>query len=238
MIKTETIEYKEGDVTCEGFAAYDDAGGKRPGVVIVPEWGGVGDYTKKRAQMLADLGYNAFVADVYGKGIRPTTMEACAAEMGKYATNRPLLRARMRAALEQLRKLPNTDTGNLASMGYCFGGMASLEIARDGADLKGIVSFHGALNTPTPGDAKNIKCKVMVLHGADDPVVPDNEVLAFQKEMRDAKVDWQLHSYGNAVHTFTNWSMPEDVPGPAAYNKKADQRSWQTMQNFFKEIFA
>ncbi len=238
MLKTETIEYKQGDVICEGHAVYDDAGGKRPGVVIVPEWGGVGDYTKKRAQMLAELGYNAFVADVYGKGIRPTTMDACAAEMGKYMTNRPLLRARMQAALDQLRKLPNTDTGKLASMGYCFGGSASLELARHGADVKGVVSFHGGLDSPTPQDAKNIKGKVLALHGADDPVVPDAQVLAFQKEMRDAKVDWQLVAYGNAVHTFTNWNMPEDVPGPAAYNKKADQRSWIAMQNFFKEIFA
>ena len=236
-MKTETVEYKEGSTVLEGFAAYADSG-KHPGVVVVPEWNGVGDYTKKRAQMLAELGYNAFVADIYGKGIRPTTMEACAAEMQKYATNRPLLRARARAALEQLRKLPNTDTGKLAAMGYCFGGLTVLEMARDGLDLKGVISFHGALNTPNPADAKNIKGKVLALHGADDPVVPDAEVLAFQKEMRDAKVDWSFVAYGNAVHTFTNWNVPEGTPGPAAYNKKADQRSWTAMQDFFKEIFA
>src|ERR1700746_3913252 len=118
-MRTETIEYQEGATTCEGFAAYEDKGGKRPAVLVVPEWNGVSDYTKKRAQMLAELGYNAFVADIYGKGVRPTTMEACQTEMMKYATNRPLLRARARAALDQLRKVPNTNTGKLAAMGYC-----------------------------------------------------------------------------------------------------------------------
>jgi dienelactone hydrolase len=237
-MKTQTVEYKEGSATLEGYAVFNEGGGSRPGVVVVPEWNGVGPYTQKRAEMLAELGYNAFVADIYGKGIRPQTMEACQAEMMKYVTNRPLLRARARAALEQLRKLPGTDTGKLAAIGYCFGGCTVLEMARDGMDLKGVVSFHGALNTPNPADAKNIKGKVLALHGADDPVVPDAEVLAFQKEMRDAKVDWEFVSYGNAVHTFTNWNVPEGTPGPAAYNKKADARSWQKMQNFFKEIFA
>jgi dienelactone hydrolase len=237
MPKTETIEYKEGSTVCEGYAAYETSG-SRPGIVVVPEWNGVGPYTQKRAEMLAELGYNAFVADIYGKGIRPQTMEACQAEMMKYATNRPLLRARARAALDQLRKVPNTNTNKLAAIGYCFGGLTVLEMARDGLDLKGVVSFHGALNTPNVADAKNIKGKVLALHGADDPVVPDAEVLTFQKEMRDAKVDWQFVAYGNAVHTFTNWEVPEGTPGPAAYNKKADQRSWVAMQDFFKEIFA
>jgi dienelactone hydrolase len=236
-MKTETIEYTQGDVICEGFAAYDS--GKRPGVVLVPEWNGVGDYSKKRATMLAELGYNAFVADIYGKGVRPTTMEACAAEAGKYGKDRPLLRARARAALDALRKLPGTDTDKLAGIGYCFGGMTALELARDGADLRGVVSFHGALNTPNSADAKNIKGRVLALHGADDPLVPDAEVLAFEKEMREAKVDWQLVAYGNTVHSFTNWGLPENTPGAAAaYNKKSDQRSWVAMQNFFKEIFA
>src|SRR5690242_5007799 len=139
-MKTETIEYKEGSTLCEGFAAYDEKA-KRPGVMIVPEWNGVSDYSKKRAQMLSDLGYNAFVADIYGKGIRPTTMEACASEASKYREDRPLLRARARAALEQLRKLPGTDAGKTAAIGYCFGGMTVLELARDGADVDGVVSF-------------------------------------------------------------------------------------------------
>lgn len=237
-MKTETIEYKQGDATLEGFAVYDDSGAKRAGVLVVPEWNGVSEYSKKRAQMLAELGYNAFVADIYGKGIRPTTQEACAAEAGKYRDNRPLLRARVRAGLDALRKLPGTDASRLAAIGYCFGGMTVLELVRAGADMKGVVSFHGALNTPNPQDAKNIKARVLALHGADDPLVPEAEVLAFENEMREAKVDWQLVSYGNAVHSFTNWTLPENNPGPVSYNKKADQRSWIAMQNFFRECFA
>jgi len=237
-MKTETIEYKQGDATLEGFAVYDDSSAKRAGVLVVPEWNGVSEYSKKRAQMLAELGYNAFVADIYGKGIRPTTQEACAAEAGKYRDNRPLLRARVRAGLDALRKLPGTDASRLAAIGYCFGGMTVLELVRAGADMKGVVSFHGALNTPNPQDAKNIKARVLALHGADDPLVPEAEVLAFENEMREAKVDWQLVSYGNAVHSFTNWTLPENNPGPVSYNKKADQRSWIAMQNFFRECFA
>ena len=237
-MKTETIEYKQGDATLEGFAVYDDSSAKRAGVLVVPEWNGVSEYSKKRAQMLAELGYNAFVADIYGKGIRPTTQEACAAEAGKYRDNRPLLRARVRAGLDALRKLPGTDASRLAAIGYCFGGMTVLELVRAGADVKGVVSFHGALNTPIPQDAKNIKARVLALHGADDPLVPEAEVLAFENEMREAKVDWQLVSYGNAVHSFTNWTLPENNPGPVSYNKKVDQRSWIAMQNFFRECFA
>jgi len=234
-MKAESVEYKEGSTACEGFAAYDEKS-KKPGLMIVPEWNGVSDYSKKRAQMLADLGYSAFVADIYGKGVRPTTMEACAAEAGKYRDNRALLRARARAALDTLKKIPGTDAGKIAAIGYCFGGMTVLELARDGADVKGVVSFHGALNTPNAGDAAKIKAKVLALHGADDPLVPPPEVAAFEKEMRDAKVDWQLVSYGNAVHSFTNFTIPEGTPGPVSYNKKADQRSWTAMLDFFKEV--
>jgi len=234
-MKTETIEYKEGSTVCEGFAAYDEKS-KKPGVLIVPEWNGVSDYSKKRAQMLAEMGYSAFVADIYGKGVRPTTMEACAAEAGKYRDNRPLLRARARAALDALQRVSSTEAGKVAAIGYCFGGMTVLELARDGANVKGVVSFHGALNTPKTADAKNIKGKVPAQHGADDPLVPAPEVAAFEQEMRDAKVDWQLVSYGNAVHSFTNFTLPEGTPGPVSYNKKADQRSWIAMQDFFKEV--
>jgi len=236
-MKSQNIDYTEGSTALEGFAAYEE-GGRRPGVLVVPEWQGVNDVSRKRAQMLCELGYNALVADIYGKGVRPTTMEACAAESGKYRENRPLLRARARAALDEIRKLPGTDSAQVAAIGYCFGGMTVLELARDGADVKGIVSFHGALNTPNTGDAKNIRGKVLALHGADDPLVPPAEVAAFENEMRSARVDWQLVAYGGAVHSFTNFSLPENQPGPIAYNKKADQRSWRAMQDFFKEIFA
>jgi len=239
MKKTAVIEYKHDGYLCEGYGVWDDAGAKRPGVLVFPEWVGVGEYTQKRAEMLYDLGYNAFVADVYGKGIRPDTPETCNAEMMKYATNRPLLRGRARCGLDELRKLPNTDLGKMAAIGYCFGGMIVLEMARDSQnDLKGVVSFHGVLMTPTPLAAGAYKGKILVLHGVDDPVVPDDQTMGFWKEMRDAKANWEFVAYGNALHTFTNWLMPEDGPPPAVYNKQADKRSWIAMQDFFKEIFA
>jgi dienelactone hydrolase len=239
MKKTATIEYKHDGNLCEGYGVWDDAGAKRPGILVFPEWVGVGEYTHKRADMLYDLGYNTFVADVYGKGIRPDTPETCNAEMMKYATNRPLLRGRARCAFDELRKLPNTDLGKMAAIGYCFGGMIVLEMARDAQnDLKGVVSFHGVLMTPTPLAAGAYKGKILVLHGVDDPVVPDDQTMAFWKEMRDGQANWEFVAYGNALHTFTNWLMPEDGPPPAVYNKQADKRSWIAMQDFFKEIFA
>jgi dienelactone hydrolase len=239
MPKSAVIDYKHDDYACEGYAVWDEAGGKRPGILVFPEWVGVGEYTHKRAQMLGELGFNAFVVDVYGKGVRPNTPEACQAEMMKYATNRPLMRERARCGLDQLRKVPNTDLGQLAAIGYCFGGMNVLEMARDGQnELAGVVSFHGVLMTPTPLKPNIYKGKILVLHGIDDPVVPDDQVQAFWKEMRDAKANWEFVGYGNALHTFTNWLMPEDGPPPAAYNKQADQRSWTAMNDFLDEVFA
>src|SRR6476646_4790216 len=181
MHKSGVIEYKHDGYACEGFAVWDDAGAKRPGILVFPEWVGVGEYTHKRAQMLGDLGFNAFVVDVYGKGIRPNTPETCQAEMMKYATNRPLLRARERAGLDELRKVANTDLARLAAIGYCFGGMAVLEMARDAQnDLAGVVSFHGVLATLTPLKPNTYKGKILVLHGVDDPVVPDDMTMGFQ----------------------------------------------------------
>ncbi len=236
-IKTQVIEYKEGDTVCEGFLAYDDSKGKRPGVLVMPDWRSVTAFDHKRCTMLAELGYTAFAADPYGKGVRPTSYPDCTAEMMKYGKDRPKLRARAMAGLNELKKQAATDTSKLAAMGYCFGGLASLELARSGAEVKGVVSFHGNLNTPNPADAKNIRGAVLVLHGNDDPVVPPAEVEGFYKEMRDAKVDYQLVAYANAVHSFTNWDIPEGTPGPASYNKKADSRSWVAMQDFFREVF-
>jgi dienelactone hydrolase len=141
--------------------------------------------------------------------------------------------------LYELRIVPNTDLGKMAAIGYCFGGMAVLEMARDGQnDLAGVVSFHGVLATPMPMKPNTYEGKILVLHGADDPVVPDDQTMAFWREMRDAKANWEFVAYGKALHTFTNWLMPEDGPPPAAYNKQADRRSWIAMQNFFGEIFA
>ena len=236
-IKTQSVEYKQGDTTLEGFHAYDDsAQGKRPGVLIVHQWKGLGSYEKERAQMLAKLGYNVFAVDIYGKGVRPANPKDAGALAGKYKSDRALLRERVKAGLDELKKNSMTDPKKIAAMGYCFGGTTALELARSGADIAGVVSFHGVLSSPTPEDAKNIKCKVLVLHGADDKNV-NAEVPGFQEEMRNAKVDWQMISYGNAVHSFTDWNAGNDNSKGSAYNEKADKRSWEDMKQFFAEIF-
>jgi dienelactone hydrolase len=237
-IQTKTVEYKEGNTVLEGYYAYDDAiKGRRPGVLIVHEWTGVGPYVKKRAEMLAKMGYTAFAADIYGKGVRPQNPKEAATQAGNYKANRKLLRARAQAGLEQLRRFPQTDTKQVAAIGYCFGGTTVLELARSGADLTAVVSFHGALDTPNLADAKNIKAKILACHGGDDPYVPMDQVLTFEKEMRDAKVDWQLVVYGNAVHSFTNPESGNDNSKGAAYNENADKRSWQAMTDFFDTVF-
>jgi dienelactone hydrolase len=236
-VKTEVVTYKEGDTTLEGFVAYDDAlKGPRPGIVVVHQWMGLGDYEKKRARMLAELGYVAFCADIYGQGVRASNPGDAGKLAGKYKNDRALLRKRVQAALTQLRTLPQVQSGKVAAIGYCFGGTTVLELARSGADLSGVVSFHGGLGSPTPEDAKNIKARVLALHGADDPFVPAPEVADFQKEMRDAGVDWQFVSYGGAVHSFTDAGATGVMAG-AKYNAKADARSWEAMKTFFGELF-
>lgn len=236
-IKLETIEYKQGEVTCEGVVAYDTAvQGKRPGVLIVHQWKGLTNYERKRAEMLAQLGYVVLCADIYGKGIRADNAQDASALAGKYKGDRALLRARVNAGLAQLKKLTQVDPARTAAMGYCFGGTTVLELARSGADVKAVVIFHGGLNTPNAADAKAIKGRVLALHGADDPFVPPAEVAAFEDEMRKAGIDWQLVSYGGAVHSFTDWNAGTDNSKGAAYNEKADKRSWEAMKVFFAEV--
>jgi len=236
-IQTQTIEYKQGEATLEGVLVYDDAvKTKRPGVLIVHQWKGVTDNEKKRAAMLAGLGYVAFCADIYGKGIRPPTPTEAGAEAGKYKSDRALLRARVNAGLAVLRKNEFVDASRIAAIGYCFGGTTVIELARSGADIAGVVSFHGGLDSPTPADGKNIKCKVLACHGADDPFVAAKDLAAFENEMRDGGADWQLVQYGGAVHSFTDWNADGSMKG-AQYNEKADKRSWEVMKQFFGEIF-
>jgi dienelactone hydrolase len=237
-MKTQTIEYRDGNTVLEGYLAYDDAiKGKMPVVLIVHEWTGIGSYVKKRAEQLAGLGYAAFAVDIYGKGVRPADTNEAAKQAGIYRSDRQLMRRRALAGLEEAKKFPFVDQKRIAVIGYCFGGGVVLEMARSGADLKGVVSFHGNLDTPHPEDAKNIKAKVLVLHGADDPYVKQEQIIAFWKEMRDAKADWQMIIYGNAVHGFTNPENGSDTSKGAAYNKQADMRSWEAMKTFFNEIF-
>lgn len=237
-VQTKTIEYKIGEQVFEGFLAYDDtSGAPRPGVLIVHQWRGLGEYEQKRAEMLAKLGYVAFCADIYGKGVRPTEVADASALAGKYKDDRALFRERLKAALDVLAARPEVDKSKLAAMGYCFGGTGALEVARSGADVRGVISFHGGLGTPAPGDANAIKGRVLVLHGADDPFVPPAEVEAFKKEMADAGVRYEFVSYPGAVHSFTHWTAGDDPSKGAAYNKEADEKSWEAMQTFLKDLF-
>jgi len=237
-IKKEAIEYKHGDVVLEGYLAYDDAvQGKRPGVLVVHEWRGLNDYGKRRAEQLAELGYIAFALDMYGKGVYAKDHEEAGKLSGIYRSDRQLMRDRARAGLEILKNHSLTDQRRMAAIGYCFGGTTVLELARGGEELLGVVSFHGSLNTPTPEDAKNIKGKVLVLHGANDKFISQEDITAFQEEMRKADVDWQMVFYGGAVHSFTVPEAGNDPSKGMAYNEKADKRSWEEMKQFFNEIF-
>ncbi len=201
------------------------------------QWKGLTDYEKERARMLAEMGYVALAVDIYGKGIRPKDAKEAGAEAGKYKQDRKVLRSRVRAGLAALTKESLVDSGRVAAIGYCFGGTTALELARSGAEVAGVVSFHGGLDSPTPSDGKNIRCKVLVLHGADDPYVPAKDVEAFETEMRDGGVDWQMVKYGGAVHSFTEKHAGDSNSKGAAYNEKADRRSWAGMKQFFGEIF-
>jgi dienelactone hydrolase len=238
QLQTQTIEYKLGDTVLEGYLAYDNGfKGLRPGILIVHEWTGLGDYIKSRADQLAKAGYIAFAADIYGKGIRPTNPQDAAAQSGIYMANRPLMRDRVIAGLAELRKQKNVDPKRIAAIGYCFGGAVVLELARSGADIAGVVTFHGTLDNPNPQDDKNIKAKLLIQHGADDPFVNWDKVTAFRNEMAKTNVDWQFIAYSGAVHSFTNPASGNDPSKGAAYNAIADRRSWDAMITFFNEIF-
>ena len=237
-VKIEPVEYRQGSTVLEGYIAYDaSVKTPRPGVVIVHDWMGVSDYVKMRAEQIVKLGYVAFVADIYGKGVRPKNQQEASEQAGKFRADRSLMRARAQAAVDELKKRSVVDPKRLAAMGYCFGGGVALELARSGADLAGVISFHGNLDTPNPEDAKNIKGSVLVLHGADDPYVKAEVVQAFQDEMRNARVDWQFVSYGGAVHAFTQAGAGDDPSKGAAYNALADKRSFEEMKRFLREIF-
>jgi len=235
-IKEEAVEYKAGDVVCEGWHAYDSTKtGKLPAVLIIHQWTGLGENEKMRARMLAELGYNVLAADIYGKGIRPQP-PAAGGEAGKYKKDTALYRARLQAALEVLAKDERTDSKRIGAIGYCFGGTGVLELARSGADVKGIVSFHGGLGTTTPEDAKKIKGEVLVCHGADDPFVPPAEVEAFHAEMKGAGVKNEFIAYPGAVHAFTQKAAGNDNSKGAAYNASADAKSWEAMKAFFAKV--
>ena len=218
--------YEHDGVQLEGYLAFDGLlKSTRGGVLLIHEWWGHNDYIKERATQLAELGYIVFALDMYGKGVLMKTAEEASEMAGKFYEDRQLMRDRAAAGLEILKQQRSVDHSRIAAMGYCFGGTVALELARSGAELACAVSFHGGLNTSNTEDAKNIRGPIMVFHGADDPNVPAEEVAAFQEEMRQANVDWQMVYYGNAVHSFTNPNAGFDASRGAAYNFNADKRS-------------
>ena len=236
-VRTQTITYSSESVTLEGYLAYDDKlTGKRPGVLVIHEWKGITAYEKMRVEQLASMGYVALAADIYGKGVRPATADEAARTASLYRGNRQLLRARAIAGLKTLKEFRYTDPSRVAAIGYCFGGTTVLELARANADVAGVVSFHGGLETPNPSTGP-VKPKVLVLTGADDPHVPPAQLLAFQNEMRAGGADWQVNIYSGAVHSFTNPASGNNPASGAAYNEKADRRSFAAMKLFFDELF-
>jgi dienelactone hydrolase len=237
-VVTQPVEYTQSGKILEGYLAYDDAiAGKRPGVLVVHEWWGLNDYAKMRADQLAQMGYVAFAVDMYGKGIVATTPQEAGKLAGEVRGNRALMRERVAAGLQVLQQQELVDSARVAAIGFCFGGTTVLELAYAGANIAGIVSFHGGITVPDATDSPGIKARVLVLHGADDPSVKPETISAFQEAMRTGGIDWQMMYYGGAVHAFTNPASGNDKSRGAAYDEKAAKRSWQHMQDFFAEIF-
>lgn len=238
---TQNIDYTVDGTSMKGYLAYDDSTqGPRPGVLVVHEWWGHNDYARKRARMVAGLGYTAFALDMYGDGKTASHPKDAAKFSGEVKKNLPLATARFLAALKQLKSHKTTDNNRLAAIGYCFGGGIVLEMARQGMDLKGVVSFHGSLATSQPARAGQVKARVLVLNGAADPFVKPQQIAGFKKEMQAAKVGYQFINYPGAKHAFTNPAA--DAFGkkfgiPLAYHKEADRKSWQAMQDFLRSIF-
>jgi len=236
-IKTEEFDYRHGETVLQGYFAWDDSiQGKRPGVMVVHEWYGHGEYARRRARELAALGYLAFANDMYGKGVYAKDHAEAGQLAGAIKGNRLLMRERAIVSMQRLRKHEQADPKRLAAIGYCFGGTTVLELARSGFELKGVASFHGALDTPMPAASGVLKAKVLVLHGADDASV-NPAVPGFMDEMRKAGADWQFVSYGGAVHSFTVPEAGDDPKKGAAYNAAADKRSWEGLKDFLAEIF-
>lgn len=239
-VVTKDVNYSAENTTFKGYIAYDDSiKGKRPGIIVVHEWWGHNDYARKRARMLAELGYTAIALDMYGNGKQASHP----ADAGKFsaavANNLTSAEKRFMAAYQLLQQQPQTDPEQIAAIGYCFGGGIVLAMARRGVDLKAVASFHGSLGVGAPA-AEKIKGRILVLNGAADPFVKPQQIEAFKDEMYTAGIDYEFISYPGAKHAFTN--PDADMLGkqfkiPLAYNKRADERSWEKMQEFFKSTF-
>jgi len=241
-IKMGPVEYTANGVTLKGFLAYNETiKGKQPGVLVVHEWWGLNDYARKRAQMLAQLGYTALAVDMYGDGKTATHPD----DAGKFASEvmqhfRDTGRARFLAAEDFLKKQPTVDSTRIAAIGYCFGGGVVLNMAREGADLKGVASFHGMLSAVTPAEPGAIKAKILVLHGGDDKFTTNEQIDAFKDEMTKARADYRFIVYPGALHSFTNpdaTALGKKYNIPIAYNEKADKESWAEMTKFLNQIF-
>lgn len=236
-MQNQTIEYRDGDILLEGYLAYDETLiGKHPTVLIAHDWSGRNELACKKADELAKLGYVGFALDMFGKGKLGKDNNEKAQLIQPLVENRALLRQRITTALNLVKKLEIVDSNRMGAMGFCFGGLCALDLARSGADIRGVVSFHGLLGAPQGLPTTTIKAKILALHGYNDPMAPPEQVLAFQQEMTAAGVDWQTHIYGNTMHAFTN-PVANDPGFGTVYNELANQRSWIAMKNFFTEVF-
>ena len=236
-ILTRTVEYKDGDTVFEAYMAWGDGGNDpKPGVLVSHAWGGRSDFEDGKADRLAELGYVGFAIDLYGKGRRGESKEENAALMQPLLDDREMLQRRMLLALEQIRKQKEVDAARVAAMGFCFGGLCVLDLARTGADLSGIASFHGLFGKPGNTEGNQMQAKVLVMHGWDDPMATPDQVLGLSGELTEMGADWQIHAYGNTLHAFTNPAAADPDFG-TVYSPDADRRSWQALQLFLAEIF-
>lgn len=242
-MKTEDVEYQDGGVTMRGYLAYDDEiTGHRPGILVVHEAFGLGDHAMERARMLAEMGFVALAADMFGGRMIPRDFDHAIQLVNELKANPDLLRARAAAALRTLADHPLVEAELLGGIGFCFGGTTVLELARisdefEDGDLRGVVSFHGALTTPKPAEVGAVSASILVCTGADDPMIPPEQVLAFEAEMTAAGADWQVIRYSNTVHSFTNPEADGSLNPALLYNELSDQRSWSAMSDFFDELF-
>ncbi len=236
-IVSNTVGYLDNDILLEGFFAVDDSLIKpRPAVMINHAWAGRNKFVEEKAIKLAELGFFAFAVDMYGKGVLGASNEENAELMQPFMDNRQLILQRMNAALFAIKRMPWVDDTKIAAIGFCFGGLCVLDLARSGVDIRGVVSFHGLLNPPELVPIQNIKAKVLILHGHDDPMASVDQVLSVQKELTQSDADWQMHSYGNTLHAFTN-PIANDPDFGTVYQEDADKRSWISMKNFLSEVF-
>ena len=236
------VEYTADGVTLKGYLALDDSvKEKRPGILVVHEWWGHNEYARKRAEMLAELGYAALAVDMYGDGKQASHPEDAGSFSMAVMKDMPTMKARFMAAMELLKRHPAVDPTRIAAIGYCFGGAVVLTMARTGADLRGVVSFHGSLATQTPAEKGAVKARVLVCNGADDKFIPADDITAIKQEMKAAGADFTFINYAGAKHSFTNPGATElgkKFMLPLAYNEKADKKSWADMQRFLRKALA